>query len=171
LGKPPAFVLEILSKETARNDQDPVKGKLGAYTEMGVQEYVTFDPRPRKRLALKGYRLVGPGAYVEISPAPEGGLWLETLHLRVTAEPGSTRPARAPRLRFYTADGEPLLHEDEEVAQERAARIAAEREREEAERREVAEKAARQELERRIAELEASMAGLLGSTKPPPEEP
>jgi Uma2 family endonuclease len=174
VGKPPELLVEILSDETARNDEDAEVGKLGAYAEMGVQEYLTFDPRPRRRLALVGYRLATVGSYQPISSAPEGGLWLETVQLRVVAEPGSHRPRREPRLRFYTPDGQPLPHADEEAARrvqaeqereraeqerERAEqeRERAEQERERAERERDAERAARQDLERRFAALQAQL--------------
>jgi hypothetical protein len=140
---------------------------------MGVREYLTFDPRPRKHLALNGYRLVQPGVYTPIPVESAGGLWLETLQLRVVAEPGSTRPMRGPRLRFYAADGTPVLHRDETEAQwqsEQAARQEAERrrveadrkrreaerQRAEAERREAAERAERIDAERREALERAS---------------
>jgi hypothetical protein len=175
VGHPPEWLLEVLSDETANNDENPLTGKLGAYAELGVQEYVTFDPRPRRRLALKGYRLPQVGVYAPIPPHPAGGLWLETLQLRVVAEAGSSKPRRGPRLRFYTADGMPLLHREEieaqwraeqaarqeaeqrhvEAARERRAaerqRRAAVRERQAAEHREAAERAARLEAERREA--------------------
>jgi Uma2 family endonuclease len=193
LGHPPAWLLEVLSDETANNDQNPLTGKLGAYAELGVREYVTFDPRPRKRLALKGYRLVQVGVYAPIPPHPAGGLWLETLALRVAAEPGSSTPKRGPLLRFYRADGTPLLHREEIEAQWRAEQTArqeaerqhieaeqkrraaerqrdvAEQQRAEAERREAAERASRLEVERRLAELEARLSQLAGEHAASPE--
>lgn len=184
VGKAPEFVAEILSDETATNDEDAVKGKVAAYADMGVLEYVTFDPRPRKRLALKGYRLVRRGDYALIPVAPEGGLWLETLQLRVVARSGQRGSKREPQLRFYTAAGELLLHADEEAAFERAARIAeaqqrqaaerqrveAEQQRTEAERRNAEEHAARVAAERKIAELEAQLAHFLAGDGAPTDE-
>jgi Uma2 family endonuclease len=143
VGKPPALVIEILSQRTARKD---VGIKLQAYAEMGVEEYVTFDPRPRKQMALHGYRLVGQGRYVEIPPAPEGGLWLATVGLRIVAE-APRQPMRGPRLRLFTADGTPLLHAEEEAAAHDAAEAAWHAERVG---REVAEHA--REAERRARE-------------------
>ncbi len=115
--RPPALVVEIASNKTARRDVGP---KRQAYAEMGVEEYVTFDPRRGKKLALHGYRLSGPGRYREILPAPEGGLWLNSLGLRIQAE-GPTKPFRGPLLRLVTRDGKPLLHWDEEAKVRRAA--------------------------------------------------
>ena len=112
VGKPPMLVVEVTSKKTAKKDIGP---KLSAYAELGVTEYLTFDPRPRKRLELHGYRLAGPGQYAEIPPAPEGGLWLATVGLRVVAEPPS-QAFRGPLLRLITREGSRLLHIDEETA-------------------------------------------------------
>jgi Uma2 family endonuclease len=117
VGKPPSLVVEIISPKTAGKDVGP---KRAAYAEMGVAEYVTFDPRPRKKLALHGYRLGDRGRYVEITPAAEGGLWLTTIDLRVKAEP-ATQPFRGPLLRLTTPAVEPLLHVDEETAARDAA--------------------------------------------------
>ena len=111
VGKPPSLVVEVISPRTADKDVGP---KRAAYAEMGVVEYLTFDPRPRKKLALHGYRLAGRGRYVEIAPEVEGGLWLATVGLRVEAE-GRTQPFRGPLLRLTTGEGERLLHVDEET--------------------------------------------------------
>jgi len=156
VGKPPELLVEILSEKTAKKDVDAVAGKLGAYAEMGVREYLTFDPRPRKHLALAGYRLERIGVYAPIAPALEGGLWLETLGLRVVAEPADRPLGREPRLRFYTNDGSPLPHADEEAA----LREQAEWKWEQAER-------ARQEMARKLAALEARLAQLQGDNAPP----
>ncbi|HEY8283244.1 MAG TPA: Uma2 family endonuclease [Chloroflexota bacterium] len=127
IGRPPALVVEITSKKTARKDVGP---KLAAYAELGVLEYVTFDPRPRKKLELHGYRLVGR-RYIEIPPAPDGAVWLETARLWMRAEPAAG-PFESPLLRLIRRDGSLLLHPEEEAAARYAAeeaRIAAERER------------------------------------------
>ncbi len=163
-GRPPSLVVEIASKKTVARDVGP---KLHAYAEMGVEEYLTFDPRPRKRLALHGYRLIGQGRYREIPPAPEGGLWLNTVGLRVEAEE-ATQPFRGPLLRLTTHAGERLLHSDEEAEARQAAeqaREAAEQAREAAEqahgaaeRRWNAEKQAREAAQVEIARLRALLS-------------
>ncbi len=117
VGKPPMLVVEITSKKTAKTDIGP---KRSAYAELGVMEYVTFDPRPRKHLELHGYRLTSPGEYTEIPSAPEGGLWLATVGLRIVAEAPS-HPLRGPLLRLITRDGSRLLHIDEEAEAREAA--------------------------------------------------
>jgi len=190
VGKPPTLVIEILSQRTARKD---VGLKLQAYAEMGVEEYVTFDPRRRKKMALHGYRLVDQGRYVEVPPAPEGGFWLASVGLRIAAE-APQQPLRGPRLRLFTADGTPLLHAEEEAEAhdaaeaawhaERIAREVAEHAREAAEQaREVAEHAREAEQQAReaaekerdrhaaeIARLRALLADAGGAPSDPPAE-
>ncbi|HWE60726.1 MAG TPA: Uma2 family endonuclease, partial [Chloroflexota bacterium] len=116
VGKPPDLIVEVLSPSTASEDRGR---KLSAYAQMGVGEYLIFDPRPRDRPLLAGYRLVGWGDYEPIPPAWGGGVWLQSLNLRALAEPASNDPAfsRGPCVRFFTQDGEPLPHMEEEVAQ------------------------------------------------------
>jgi Uma2 family endonuclease len=175
VGRPPALVVEIASDKTVRRDVGP---KRQAYAEMGVEEYVTFDPRDGMHLALRGYRLVSQGHYRDIPAAPEGGLWLNTVGLRVQAE----EPIRAldgPLLRLTTRAGERLLHSDEEAEAretaeegwdaERQAREAAEQAREAAEERWDAERQSREAAERanRAAQAEiARLRALLGDSAP-----
>ncbi len=166
VGRTPMLVVEVTSKKTAKKDIGP---KRAAYAELGVTEYVTFDPRPRKHLELHGYRLTSPGQYTEISPDVAGGLWLDTVELRVVAEAPS-RPFRGPLLRLITREGSRLLHIDEEAeARETAeaerdaarwaqhtaerARIAAERERGAAEQILETERRARDAAETEVARL------------------
>jgi Uma2 family endonuclease len=167
-GRPPALVVEIASKKTVHRDVGP---KLLAYAEMGVEEYLTFDPRRGKRLALHGYRLAGSGQYREIPPSTDGSLWLSTVGLRVRAE-APTTPFRGPLLRLTTHDGERLLHsyeeaearEDAELARDAAeqAREAAEQALKTAEEGWDAERRAREAAQAEIARLRA----LLGESAP-----
>lgn len=143
VGIPPVLAIEIISKKTGKKDRT---SKVQAYADMGIQEYVTFDPRPRKKLELIGHRLFGIGQYVPIRPAPEGGLWLVSIGLRVIGESPSN-PDRGPLLRFFTAGGERLLH----IHEEAAARLAAEQE---------AERERQAYLEERQARLEEHQARL-----------
>ena len=143
VGKPPELIVEVGSKATRRNDRGP---KVDAYAQVGVGEYVIFDPRPRKRRELLGYRLARPGQYAPIAPAPEGGLWL--------AAEGPLRAGAGPLLRLFTPDGERLLHTGEEAE----ARIAAERTLQAAERTLRAEREGRLVAEARLAELAALLA-------------
>ncbi|HVA89563.1 MAG TPA: Uma2 family endonuclease [Chloroflexota bacterium] len=154
VGKPPMLVVEVLSNTTAKKDLGP---KRAAYAELGVLEYVTFDPRPRKRLELHGYRLDSPGVYWEIAPTAEEGIWLASVGLRVVAEP-STHPFRGPLLRLITAAGERLLHIDEETEARRAAEAERDAERwarTSAERARATAERARDAADREIARLRA----------------
>lgn len=148
VGRSPELVMEVLSKETAKND---LGDKRVAYAQMGVREYVTFDPRPRKKLSLVAHRLLGRGQYVLLDLHPRGGFWLETIGLRVVAEPPDRATGRGPRLRFFTADEQPLLHVEEEAE----TRLAAQEAHERAEQERLAEQRARRHAERERAALAA----------------
>ena len=89
---------------------------MTAYAQMGVSEYVLFDPRPRDRPLLGGYQLAGWGHYEPIRTAWGGGLWLRPLGLRVVPEPADEEAGRGPLLRFFGTDGLPLPHLFEEAA-------------------------------------------------------
>ena len=140
VGRPPALVVEIASKKTVRRDVGP---KRQAYAELGVAEYLTFDPRHGQGLALHGYRLASQGRYQEIPPTAEGSLWLESIGLWVRAE----EPIKAldgPLLRLTTRTGERLLHLEEEAEAREAAEEGWE-----------AERQAREAAEAEIARLRA----------------
>lgn len=110
---------------------------------MAVQEYLTFDPRPRKKLALHGYRLARVGQYEEIAPDHEGGVRLERVGLRVAAQPADRAAGHGPLLRWYRPDGTPVPH----LWEEAGARLQAE------EREWQADRDRQQaQLERRLAE-------------------
>jgi Uma2 family endonuclease len=150
IATPPVLVIEFISRRTRRKDYG---SKVEAYAQMGILEYVTFDPRPRKKLELHGRRLVGPGRYQEIPHAPEGGLWLSSIDLRVVGEP-PPGPYEGARLRFYTRTGERLLHTDEEAA----LRLAERERRAQAEEEAQGEREGRQRAEARVARLQALLA-------------
>jgi Uma2 family endonuclease len=159
--RPPALVVEIASKKTVRRDVGP---KRHAYAELGVEEYLTFDPRHGQGLALHGYRLASQGRYQEIPPTADGGLWLASIGLWVRAE----EPIKAldgPLLRLSTRTGERLLHLEEEAE----AREAAEEAREAAEEGWEAERQARQVAEHAHTAGQAEIArlrALLGESAP-----
>jgi Uma2 family endonuclease len=168
VGRPPALVVEIASDKTVGRDVGP---KRQAYAEMGVEEYVTFDPREGMGLALRGYRLVSQGRYRDIPPALEGGLWLNTVGLRVPAE----EPIGAldgPLLRLITRGGERLLHTDEEAEAREAAEQARDAERQARKAAEEGWNAERQSREaaeqaNRAAQAEiARLRALLGDSAP-----
>ena len=137
-GKPPDFVLEVASRNTARNDET---NKRDSYAAYGVTEYWRFDPNGLfYRARLSGDRLTD-GTYHPIPIAEMGeGMFRgfsAALNLYVCWEQG--------RLRWYDPISESyLLTHDEEAD----GRIAAERERD-------TERAARLAAEERIRQLEA----------------
>jgi Uma2 family endonuclease len=73
----PNVIIELLSLSTESVDRN-FKKTLYAET-FKTQEYFWFHPDPEK-LELRGFRLVD-GAYVEITPNPQGHLWSEELGL------------------------------------------------------------------------------------------
>lgn len=79
---PPTFVIEITSASTRRADLD----KREIYRQIGVQEYVMFDPLGEwLNPPLQGYRL-SPAGIEPLAEATEGGLISETMGLRLVAE-------------------------------------------------------------------------------------
>ena len=136
-GKPPDFVLEVLSPSTWRHD---VRGKKDIYQRMGVAEYWLVDERTVfVQHPVQGFRLVGK-AYRPITPRPVGGARRsDVLGLELDIEDG--------RLRIRdSATGEGLPYRDELRAGFEEARATARR-----------ETAARLEAERRVKELEARL--------------
>ena len=145
----PAFVLEVTSKTTRREDDR----KKSRYARWGVSEYFIYDPRAEYvKPPLKGFSLVG-GAYrpmtTRVLPNGVAGFWSESLGLYLWLD--------GFELRFYRAGtGRNLRTPSEEVARAdaEAARADAEAARADAE-------AARAEAEAaRRRQLEAELAGL-----------
>jgi Uma2 family endonuclease len=107
----PSLIVEVTSRKTRRDDQIE---KKSLYEQLGVEEYVLFDPygeylRPR----LQGHRLEN-GRYQPISPQADGSLFSRTTGLTFRPE--------GERLRLSeTATGKPLLWTDELEAARRDA--------------------------------------------------
>ena len=120
-GQAPAFVLEVASPSTWRDDLGP---KRSVYARLGVREYWQYDPTGEHLPArLQGERLTRSG-YVRqpAATALDGTLTLrsETLGLELRAAPGREMRFRDP------ASGRdlPSHHEEAEgrlIAKERAA--------------------------------------------------
>ena len=145
-GKPPDFVLEIASENTAEND---VTVKRDDYAAFGIPEYWRFDPSGGEYYpaSLAGDRLVD-GAYQRIGIVGTDDRHFsgrsEVLGLDLCWEDG--------QLRWYDpAAGRYLLTFDEEAE----AHIAAQDERD-------AERRARMAAEARVRELEAENRRLRG---------
>src|SRR5215470_372727 len=168
--KAPDFVLEITSKSTRSEDQE---SKPQTYAQLGVREYVQYDPTgDYLKPPLQGLRLVA-GIYepLPVTTRPEGKLVLYSavLELELHVEDG--------QLHFYAAGtGQKLLtHREAEQARLQAeqARIQAEQDRVQAEQARLqAEERANQEAvlrqaaEARVAELEAQLRAFQARRSP-----
>ena len=121
-GQAPAFVLEVASPSTWRDD-------LGwnrlVYARLGVREYWQYDPQGAHLPArLQGERLAGPG-YVRqpALTAPDGALTMrsETLGLELRAAPGREMrfrdPATGNELRSHDEEAEACLAAEARVAE------------------------------------------------------
>ena len=118
-GKPPDFSLEVASISTRRRDMGP---KRVLYARIGIEEYWRFDPTGGDHY---GYTLAGDtlvdGIYqpVELTQEQDGMLWgySPVLDLCLCARDG--------RLMYYDRKTGEYLNN---IAEERAARLAAEAE-------------------------------------------
>ena len=145
-GPAPAFVLEVASPSTWRDD---LGWKRSVYARLGVREYWQYDPHGEHLPArLQGERL-GRSGYVRqpAATAPDGTLTLrsETLGLELRAPPGREMRFRDPAagcdLGSHAEEAEGRLREAAGRLAEAAARRAAE--------------ARAADAEARVAELEA----------------
>ena len=139
-GLPPAWVLEVTSRSTRRQDR-VVKRDL--YARLGVSGYFLFDPLGEYlHPPLRRFRLVS-GRYEAIRESEADG----------TIESGALGVLLAVvggQVRLYDRVSHEILPTPEETAERRAA--AAERRAEALERQLALERARRAELERRLRE-------------------
>lgn len=150
-GRAPAFVLEVASPGTWREDVGP---KRSVYARLGVREYWRYDPAGAHLPArLQGERLTRAG-YVRqpVETAPDGTLTLRSrmLGLELQAAPGREMRFRDP------ATGAELRSHDEE-AEGRLAEAAGRRA---AEARAVDAEARAADAEKRAVDAEARLAEL-----------
>ena len=123
-GQAPAFVLEVASPSTWRDD---IGRKRSVYAQLGVREYWQYDPAGEHLPArLQGERLT-PSGYVRqpVATAMDGTLTLrsETLGLELRVAPGREMRFRDPT----TGENLRSHHEEAEGRMEAAAaRVAAE---------------------------------------------
>ena len=134
-GKPPDFVMEILSRKTWRND---VQRKPRLYADLNVREYWLFDPDGVSGgPPLRGGELDAQGAYQPLPPLPDGSIHSPLLGLDFLHE-GSTLHCRDPET------GEIIPHYEEIVRMRQAAAERADK-----------QQARAEAAEARVAELEA----------------
>jgi hypothetical protein len=146
----PSVFFEVASRKTWRTD---VGEKRQLYAELGIREYILFDPHGRfLDPPLQGFRLQR-GVYVPLRPAADGSLTSRELGLRLVAE--------GQLLRLIDArTGRPVLTRAERAQQAR------EKEEQERQQREQAQKEARRarrqarEAEKRAEALAAELERL-----------
>ncbi|HEY3566584.1 MAG TPA: Uma2 family endonuclease [Thermoanaerobaculia bacterium] len=147
--RPPSLIVEVTSRKTRRKDTG---FKKDLYEQIGVEEYILFDPLGEYlRPQLQGYRLLR-GRYQPIPLSEDGTLLGRTTGLRMKPE--------GRRLRLIdAATGERLLWPDEIEAAKRAAEAAlreAEAARREAEARAQSAEARAKALEEELKRLRRS---------------
>jgi Uma2 family endonuclease len=140
----PSVVIELISTKTRQRDISPDK-KPQFYADWGTKEYFAYDPRPRKR-KLKMRRLWGwqlhDGVPYPLEADKQGRLWSHELDSWLV--PAGTK------LRLYDKDNNLRLTEQEA---EKAARLAEQQARIEAERREKIEQEKNARLRQKLREL------------------
>ena len=161
-GQAPAFVLEVASPSTWRDD---LGWKRPVYARLGVREYWRYDPAGDLLPArLEGERLT-PAGYVRqpVATALDGTLTLrsETLGLELRAVPGREMrfrdPAAGDDLGSHDEEAEGRLAEAEGRRAEAASRREAETRAAAAETRATAAETRAAAAEARVAELEARL--------------
>ena len=157
-GKPPDFVLEILSESTWRRD---VRAKPGLYQQMGVREYFLFDPHGHIDPLLRAWRFAdGRRERLPVVDVADGmrGVHSEALNLHLChTVPWRLRYEGHPQaglLRWHDPSTGRLLETAAEM-ERRADDM--ERWADDMERRAAEEARARRALESRVAELEARL--------------
>lgn len=131
-GKPPRFVLEVVTDKSVERDTSQKPGYYGA---MGVEEYVVFWPyRADNGPKLFGHHRDADGQWVPWSTDEPGVLWSQALGGL------GLRLAGTPWLRVIDQHGNllPAPEEEAERAEQEAARAARESERAERAEAEVA---------------------------------
>lgn len=113
-GKTPQVVIELTSPTTERVDRG-VKKDL--YQSLRVLNYFIFDPFSKR---LDGFSLSpeAAGAYVPISPLPNGDLPCPALGLSVGIRPGRFRSIETEWLRWIGSDGAVFQSGDEAAVAE-----------------------------------------------------
>ncbi|MYA15639.1 MAG: Uma2 family endonuclease [Gammaproteobacteria bacterium] len=156
-GKAPDFVLEVLSSDNWRND---IERKPALYAELGVREYWTFDPRGVRTDGdppLEGWRLGRTGMRTRIAPSGSGEFRSDVLGLDLLASGRLLRfrdPATGEILPDHV-ESEAMRRAAESRATAAETRAdSAESRADTAEERLAEETAAREAAERRIEELE-----------------
>ena len=118
-GKPPDFVLEVVSPSSRRKDE---KEKPGVYAEIGVPEFFLYDPEGKLKPALSGFELrAGRGGACpkyrrlpeERFPGGAVGVRSKVLELCLCTKPPGPEPLDGSLCWYDPAAGEflPTRHE------------------------------------------------------------
>jgi hypothetical protein len=128
-GKPPEFVLEIVSNAKGGEDSR----KLATYHRMGIEDYVIFDPLNHLKqgqlrhykLASSDYHLAGqwywqPEELEQMGATPTPLIWLDSLQMGLLFWRGQFEQKPDLWLRWCDAQGQLLLTGDEQAEQAQA---------------------------------------------------
>ncbi|HWM95103.1 MAG TPA: Uma2 family endonuclease [Thermoanaerobaculia bacterium] len=126
--RPPSLVVEVTSRSTKGEDQ---KRKKGIYEQIGVEEYILFDPYAEYlNPSLQGFRLLA-GKYLPILLNPDGSLLSQTSGVLMRREGEKLRmfdvQTRKP-LPWFEETGVTIDELDRKLEAERRARLALEEE-------------------------------------------
>lgn len=141
-GRYPDVIVELMSPSTARQD---VNEKKEIYQNIfRTRDYFVYDPF--KENSLQGWHLDQKLTYEAIAPNERGWLWCESLQLWLGRWQGTIMKETATWLRFYDAD-ENIVLLQQELAEQEKQRAEAEKQR-----ANQAESALR-ELQNRLAQM------------------
>lgn len=104
---PPALIVEVASAATWRYDVDAQEGKAAGYMNLGVQNYLVFDPTGVfLQLPCRGWRRAGEGAQ-PWEPSSDGRYECQALGI-------SLRPD-GDLMRVFDAAGRPIAYDHEKI--------------------------------------------------------
>ena len=159
-GKPPDFVLEVVSPSSRERDKGP---KPEIYAKMGAPEYFWYDPLGKLEPPLAGFELCDReyrSLPEETLPGGVAGIRSKVLGLSLCVKATGPEPMDVALCWYDPVAGEFLparhqLAENKRQAEARAAAFQANAEREVAQRK--AAEARAKQAEARVAELEAAL--------------
>jgi len=149
MGGRPLLIMEVTSRSTRQLDVAPPKGstrkrtKFRHYAQVGVPVYIVVDDARRRggqAPTILGYELVN-GRYEALAANGNGWIWVGVMRLWLGP--------RGERVAWYDADGQPIGDYEDE----RATRIAAERQARDAQALADQEKARADRLEEELRRL------------------
>ena len=156
-GKGPDFVLELVSKNTYRNDLGDKKDLYASV--LSVKEYYLYDPDGQYLPSpLLGYRLEEDGAYSPIQPVEVMSLRAQRSNLLPSFVLGLELGIRDDELKLYNPLTKEWVLKPVEQAEEKAQRESLTRRQAEARAQQAEARAQQESLTRRQAEARAQQA-------------